>query len=94
MAGSWAASVVATAARVAEGLLTSGLAIANILELLLITPIVAFFLLRDWEKIVARIETWLPRQHAATIREQARLVDETLAGFIHGQLLVSLSLTL
>ncbi len=94
LAGSWAASVLAAAARFGEGLLTSGLALANLLELLLITPIVAFLLLRDWEKIVARVDGWLPRQYAATIREQALLVDETLAGFIHGQLLVSLSLAL
>lgn len=92
VAGTWAASVLAAAAHFAEGLLTSGVALANLLELLLITPIVAFLLLRDWEKIVAQVDGWLPRQYAATIREQARLVDETLAGFIHGQLLVSLSL--
>jgi predicted PurR-regulated permease PerM len=92
MAGSWAGSALATAASVGKSLLTSGLAIANLLELLLITPIVAFFLLRDWKKIVTQIDSWLPREHAATIREQALLVDETLAGFIHGQLLVSASL--
>lgn len=94
MAGGWATSVVGAAARFAQELLASGLALANLLELLLITPIVAFLLLRDWEKIVAQVDGWLPRQYAATIREQVLLVDETLAGFIHGQFLVSLSLAI
>lgn len=76
----------------AERLLTSGIALANLLSLVFITPIVSFFLLRDWSKIMARIDIWLPRQYAATIREQARLVDATLAGFVRGQFLVCVTL--
>jgi predicted PurR-regulated permease PerM len=68
-----------------QSVVGGGLALFNILSLIFITPIVAFFLLRDWDRIVARIDGWLPRPHVATIREQARLVDETLAGFIRGQ---------
>lgn len=92
MAGSWAAEAVGWGARVVQGLLTSGFAIANILSLLIITPVVAFFLLRDWDRIIAQIDHWLPRRHAATVREQARQVDRTLAGFVHGQVLVGLAL--
>lgn len=68
-----------------ESVVGGGLALFNILSLVFITPIVAFFLLRDWDRIVERIDSWLPRPHVATIRAQARLVDETLAGFIRGQ---------
>lgn len=68
-----------------ESVVGGGLALFNILSLVFITPIVAFFLLRDWDRIVARIDSWVPRPHVATIRAQARLVDETLAGFIRGQ---------
>jgi predicted PurR-regulated permease PerM len=68
-----------------QGVVGGGLALFNILSLVFITPIVAFFLLRDWDRIVARIDGWLPRPHVETIRGQARLVDETLAGFIRGQ---------
>lgn len=75
-------------AHFAQGLLTSGIALANVLSLIFITPIVAFFLLRDWSRILATLDGWLPRQHAATVREQAHRVDETLAGFVRGQLLV------
>jgi predicted PurR-regulated permease PerM len=74
--------------RLLEGVVGGGLALFNILSLVFITPIVAFFLLRDWDRIIARIDSWLPRPHVETIRDQARLVDETLAGFIHGQAMV------
>ena len=73
-------------------LLSGGLAIVNVLALVFITPIVTFFLLRDWDEMVARIDKWLPRQWAPVIREQATLIDETLAGFVRGQSLVCLLL--
>lgn len=90
MVGGWTAAALSWAAGLAQSLLTSGIALANILSLLLITPLVAFFMLRDWDSIVARLDTLLPRPYATTIREQLHLVDETLAGYIHGQALVSL----
>jgi len=65
--------------------ISGGVALANLISLLVITPVVAFYLLRDWDKIVARVDTWLPRRHAETIREQVRAVDATLAGFLRGQ---------
>jgi predicted PurR-regulated permease PerM len=71
-----------------QGMLSSSLAIFSILSLVFITPIVAFFLLRDWDRMVARVDSWLPRPHAETIRAQAALVDATLAGFIRGQAIV------
>lgn len=90
MLGGWAAAALTWVAGLAERLLTSGVALASLLSLLLITPLVAFFMLRDWDRIVAQLDLCLPRPYAATIREQLRLVDETLAGYIHGQALVSL----
>jgi predicted PurR-regulated permease PerM len=74
----------------AQELLTSGLAIANTLSLLLITPLVAFFLMRDWDKIVEQLDDLLPRAYAPTIRAQIGLVNETMAGYLHGQGIVSL----
>lgn len=82
---SWALSFVG-------GLWQSGLAIVNLLSLLFITPIVAFYFLRDWDRIVAYIDGLLPRVHADIIREQARRIDATLAGFVRGQGLVCLLL--
>ena len=75
-----------------QGIVTSSLAILNILSLVIVTPIVAFFLLRDWEKIVAQVDSYLPRQSLETVRGEARQVSDTLVGFIHGQALVCLVL--
>jgi predicted PurR-regulated permease PerM len=90
MIGSWTGAALGWLAGLLQGLLTRGLAIANILALLLITPLVAFFMLRDWPTIVAKCDELLPRAYADTIREQMRLVDATISGYIHGQALVSL----
>jgi predicted PurR-regulated permease PerM len=77
-----------------QSLITSSIAILNIVSLVVITPIVTFFLLRDWETIVAQIDDLIPRQSLATVRTQARAVSDTLVGFIHGQALVCLILAL
>ena len=90
LAGAQVASVLGWAAQLLERLLSGGLALANILSLVLVTPVVSFFLLRDWDRMIADIDRWLPRRHADTIREQVRRIDATLAGFVHGQVLVGL----
>jgi predicted PurR-regulated permease PerM len=84
--------VLSWAVRQVQGVLTSGLALANLLSLVVITPVVAFFLLRDWDRLIAAIDGWLPRDHLGTLREQASQVDATLGGYIRGQLLVCLAL--
>ncbi len=66
----------------------------NIISLFVITPVVAFYLLRDWDLIVERVDSCLPREHLPVIHEQARLVDETLAGFLRGQFTVCVVLGL
>ena len=71
-----------------------GLAILNFLSLVFITPLVAFYLLRDWDLIVKRIDGWLPRAQVKTIRQQLSLIDETLAGFVRGAVLVCLCLAI
>jgi len=59
-----------------------------------VTPIVTFFLLRDWHVMMNHIDGYLPREPLGTIREQLRIINDTLAGFIHGQALVCLILAL
>lgn len=75
------------------GLFQSGMAFVNLLSLILITPVVAFYLLDDWDHIVARVDTLLPRSHADTIRTQIDIINQTLAGFLRGQLNVCLILS-
>jgi predicted PurR-regulated permease PerM len=81
MALGWLASNVGS-------LVTSGLAVVNVLSLLVITPVVSFYLLRDWDRMMVRVDSWLPRASADTIRVQMREVDRTLSGFARGQALV------
>ena len=68
-----------------NGLVTSALSLLNILLLVFIVPVVAFYLLLDWDRMVARIDEMLPRDHAPTIRQLAHRIDRTLASFIRGQ---------
>jgi len=78
----------------ALGLLSGGAAVINLLALAFLTPVVAFFLLRDWDRLIARIDSWLPRPHVPTIRRLAQEVDEILAGWVRGVLIVCISLSI
>lgn len=64
--------------------LTSAASVINILMLFVIVPVVAVYMLLDWDNMVARVDDLLPRDHAPVIRELARGIDDTLAGFIRG----------
>lgn len=75
-----------------SSLFQSGMVIINVLSLILITPVIAFYLLRDWDVITAEFYALLPRKHEQTIREQMAIIDATLAGFIRGQINVCLFL--
>jgi len=75
-------------------IVSSGVAFANLLSLLFITPVVAFYLLRDWDHFVRRIDDLLPREHRETIHAQLRQVDRNLAGFARGQASVCLVLAI
>ena len=75
----------------ATGLLGQGLALLNVVMLLAITPLVAFYLLRDWPKVLAQVDAWLPRRHAPTIRAQAAEIDRVLAGFVRGTAILCVS---
>jgi predicted PurR-regulated permease PerM len=73
---------------VAGQLITGGLALFNILSLIFITPVVAFYLLRDWDRIVATVDLWMPRDHAPLIRKLLQEIDSRMSGFLRGQALV------
>ena len=92
MVGSKLGEAVTWIAGLVQGMITSSFAILNIVSLVVVTPIVTFFLLRDWDAMVAQVDSYLPRQSLETVRGQARIVSDTLVGFIHGQALVCLIL--
>ena len=78
----------------AAALFTQGLALVNLIGLLSVTPLVAFYLLRDWPTVVTEIDGWLPRDYVDVIRTQAREADRVLAGFARGAALVCTVLAL
>lgn len=73
-------------------LLNSVSSVISVIVLLLIVPVVAFYLLLDWDNMIAEIDHLLPREHAETIRALASQVDHSLSGFLRGQGLVTLIL--
>jgi len=83
--GGYAGDVVPWIARLLGGLWSGGLALVNLLSLVFITPVVTFYLLRDWDRVLAQVDSWLPLEHKDEIRALAREVDRTLAGFARGQ---------
>ncbi|MGH1457412.1 MAG: AI-2E family transporter [Paracoccaceae bacterium] len=64
--------------------LSSAMSIINVVMLLVIVPVVAFYLLYDWDNMIAKIDDLLPRDHAPVIRRLAADIDQTLASFIRG----------
>ncbi len=64
---------------------TGGRALISVISLMVITPIVAFYLLADWDHLVAKVDSWLPRDHVEELRAIARDIDSAMAGFIRGQ---------
>jgi predicted PurR-regulated permease PerM len=64
---------------------TQGVALFEFISVLVVTPVVAFYQLRDWDKMIAKLDALLPREHKETVHTQMKLVDDTLAGFVRGQ---------
>ncbi|NTU76374.1 MAG: AI-2E family transporter [Alphaproteobacteria bacterium] len=90
--GQYAGSVVGWAGKLLREVISGGVALFDILALIVITPVVAFYLLRDWPKLVQNVDSLLPRHHHATIRAELDNIDRTLSGFLRGQALVCLCL--
>lgn len=86
--------ILGLAGSIAETILSGGIALFHLVSLLLVTPIVIFYLLRDWDKIVRCVDNWLPKAQAEVIRTQLREIDSTLAGFVRGQSVVCVLLGL
>jgi predicted PurR-regulated permease PerM len=72
----------------------AGFAIFNVLTLAVVTPVVGFYLLRDWQRVIAMVGSWLPYRYADVIRAQAREVDRILSAWVRGQALCCVILAL
>jgi predicted PurR-regulated permease PerM len=84
-AGSYAGAAITWFSSVVGDIWKGGLAFFNLLSLIIITPVVAFYLLRDYDLIVKWVDGYLPRAAQATIHEQVRAIDAAIAGFLRGQ---------
>lgn len=71
-----------------------GQALFNLFSLLVVTPVVAFYILLDWKRMVATIDGWVPLEYRTEVRGVARDIDKALAGFVRGQFIVCVFLGL
>ena len=71
-----------------------GFALFNVVSLMIVTPVVAFYLLRDWPGVVRRVDGWLPRRYEAVLRAQAVEMDRILSAWLRGQALCCVLLAL
>jgi predicted PurR-regulated permease PerM len=84
-AAQWAASFL-------HSLLMRGQALLSLVSLLVVTPVVVFYMLVDWHKLIATVDGLVPLHQRETARALAREIDKALAGFLRGQSLVCLFL--
>jgi len=94
LVSSQAGNMLTFLASALTGLITGGFALFNVLTLAIVTPVVAFYLLRDWPRMLYMIDGWLPRRYAAVIRAQAHEVDRILSAWVRGQALCCVLLAL
>ncbi|MDQ2064945.1 AI-2E family transporter [Xinfangfangia sp. CPCC 101601] len=86
------AAIQSKGADLATGIVSSALGLVSVVVFLLVAPVVAFYLLLDWDHMIERVDSLLPREHAPTLRRLAREIDAVLAGFVRGQVSVCLLL--
>jgi len=91
-ASGFVGEILSVGTSVVTGVLRSGVALLSLLSLLIITPVVAFYLLRDWDRMIGTIDGYLPHRYRDTVRQLASEVNQTLQSFLLGQSLVCLIL--
>jgi len=72
--------------KVVTSVLSSSLALIDFVLVVVLAPVVAFYLLMDWDRLMDSIDDLLPREHAPVVRRLASQVDEVLSGFVRGQM--------
>ena len=75
-----------------RSLWSGGRALVSLFSLVVVTPVVAFYLIYDWHRMIRNVDSWIPIQYRETVRELAREVDAAIAGFVRGQTAVCLIL--
>jgi len=76
-------------AYLANTVIAKAFTLIDVMIFIVVVPVVAFYLLLDWDRMIAIVNGWLPLDHAETIRSLGREIDRSLAGFVRGQISVS-----
>lgn len=79
------ATIQSRGAELLQTVLSSAAGVVNVIVFMVVVPVVAFYMLLDWDRMIARIDQLLPRDHAPTVRLLAARIDRTLASFVRGQ---------
>jgi predicted PurR-regulated permease PerM len=79
------ATIAGSAASLVGSIWSGSLAVVNMISLLLITPVVVFYLLVDWHRLLERVDALLPREHEPVLRRLAGDINAAIAAFIRGQ---------
>jgi predicted PurR-regulated permease PerM len=75
-----------------RSLWSGGRALVSLFSLIVVAPVVGFYFVYDWHRMVARVDSWVPRHQRDIVRQLAREVDAAISGFIRGQTAVCLLL--
>jgi len=75
-----------------QSLWSGGRALVSLFSLVVVAPVVSFYLIYDWHRIIRKVDGWIPLHQRATVRQLAREVDAAIAGFVRGQTAVCIIL--
>jgi predicted PurR-regulated permease PerM len=75
-----------------KSLWSGGRAVVSLFSLIVVTPVVAFYLIFDWHQMIETVDSWIPLRQRETVRQLARETDKAIAGFVRGQSAVCLIL--
>ena len=79
-------------ATVVRKIISNGFAFINVISLLLISPVVAFYMLRDWHEFTRKILDLVPKKHKKYVQDGVKEIDRIISGYLRGQFLVCVSL--
>lgn len=77
-----------------DGLISSGQAMISFVSVMVIMPIVAFYMMIEWPTITKKVDSYIPKHHSETVHDILTKIDMKLSGFIRGQFLVAFVLGL
>lgn len=78
--------------KVVQKIISNGFAFINVISLLLISPVVAFYMLRDWHDFTRKIYDLVPKKHKKTVTDGVKQIDRIISGYLRGQFMVCVAL--